>query len=574
MLKYLKIILEPIKYAKLHFLLFVIFEFFDKFQNVFVVVLMSYIIEALESWNLYNLYYWTGIFIILSIIKLFFSFISDPLFTSTYNDIKFWLEKKYLSKYIQFDNTSVEAYWTWKMNNIIFKWIESTFEILKLFLNVFVEFFAIIYIFILILFKVPNYYYFTWFLLLFLIIIYLFWKWISKIVEIRKESKKLNIEMDNQKVKILMTKFEIFQNQKINHEISIIWNIHKKYKKIWWKWNIKKNLWQVGAEWILQSFYIILFLVIWVWVINWEYNIASFALLVWILQILTRYAWQIRWYMRDIASSFTEVEKLIDIYENIPTYKNDSNLPDFEYKKWDIEFKNIDFSYNKKIKVLDNFNLILQWGKKYALVGESWWGKSTLAKLLSWYINPTKWNIIIDNQKISEVNLKSFYKNIWYLSQEPSVFDWTIIENLIYALDYIPEESKLDEVIKQAKCEFIYELENKLETQIWEKWVRLSWWQKQRLAIGKIMLKNPQIIILDEPTSALDSFNEEHISIALNNLFENKTVIVVAHRLQTVKHSDKIFYIQNGKIIEKWNHIELLKLKWNYFKMIELQSGF
>lgn len=88
------------------------------------------------------------------------------------------------------------------------------------------------------------------------------------------------------------------------------------------------------------------------------------------------------------------------------------------------------------------------------------------------------------------------------------------------------------------------------------------------------MLKNPQIILLDEPTSALDSFNEEEVSIAFENLFENKTVVIIAHRLQTVKNSDIIFFIENWKIIEKWNHDELLKMKWNYYKMIELQSWF
>jgi len=275
-----------------------------------------------------------------------------------------------------------------------------------------------------------------------------------------------------------------------------------------------------------------------------------------------------------IMKSFIDIEKCVDVFESIPQYRDTSTFDEFKYNKWDIEFKNISFSYNEEKKVLDRFNLKLEWWKKYAFVGESWWGKSTLVKLLAWYINPIDWNIIIDNQKISEVNLKSFYKNIWYLSQEPSVFDWSIIENLLYALDYIPDNTKIDEVIKLSKCEFIYDLQNKLETQIWERWVRLSWWQKQRLAIAKIMLKNPQIILLDEPTSALDSFNEEQVSFAFKNLFKNKTVVVIAHRLQTVKNSDIIFYIKDWKVVEQWNHKELLKLKWNYYKMIELQSWF
>lgn len=216
----------------------------------------------------------------------------------------------------------------------------------------------------------------------------------------------------------------------------------------------------------------------------------------------------------------------------------------------------------------------LEWWKRYAFVWESWWWKCTLIKLLAWYINSDSWEIIVDSQNIKEVNLKTFYQNIGYLSQEPSVFDGTILENLLYALNYIPDKKNIDEIIQLSKCDFINDFPKKLETQIWERGIKLSWWQKQRLAIAKIMLKNPKIILLDEPTSALDSFNEEQINIALKNLFKNKTVIVIAHRLQTVKNSDMIFYIEKWKIIEKWNHNELLNLKWNYYKMIELQSWF
>jgi len=132
----------------------------------------------------------------------------------------------------------------------------------------------------------------------------------------------------------------------------------------------------------------------------------------------------------------------------------------------------------------------------------------------------------------------------------------------------------INEIIKLSKCEFIREFEKWLETEIWEKWVRLSGGQKQRLAIAKIMLKNPNIIFLDEPTSALDSFNEELVSEALNNLFKWKTVIVVAHRLQTVKSADKILLFEQWNIIEEGTHYELIKLNWKYKKMLDLQSGF
>jgi len=574
MKKYLKAIFEPIKYSKKNFSLYSLLEVFDWFQSVFVVVIISYVITALETKNLEDLYFWTWIFIFIWVVKLFSSLFTDSLYSSTFNDIEFWLSKKYLNDYIKLDNTKIEEYGTWKMNNIIFSWINSISESIRLWVAIFVELIAIIYIFVIILTKVPIFYYFLGFIFTFFIVIYLFWKWLAKIWEIRKVSKELDIEMDHKKIKILMSKFEILQNNKIDYEINEIKTIYSKYKKLWWYGNLKKNIWQTGSEIILQWFHIVIFLIIWVWIINWNYDIATFALLIWLLKILSQYAWQIRWYMRDILSNFINIEKLIDTFENIPKQKDDSRLPDFEFKNWDIVFKNISFWYNNENIVLDNFSLELKWWKKYAFVWKSWGWKSTIIKLLAWYILPNNWNIIIDWQKLSKINLRSYYQYIWYLSQEPSVFDGTIIENLFYALDYIPDNNKVEEVIKLSKCEFIFDLKDWLKTEIWERGIKLSWWQKQRLAIAKVMLKNPQIILLDEPTSALDSFNEEEVSMAFKNLFESKTVIVVAHRLQTVKNSDKIFFIENWKIIEEWNHNELLKMKWNYYKMIELQSWF
>ncbi|MCP4523899.1 MAG: ATP-binding cassette domain-containing protein, partial [Candidatus Gracilibacteria bacterium] len=190
-----------------------------------------------------------------------------------------------------------------------------------------------------------------------------------------------------------------------------------------------------------------------------------------------------------------------------------------------------------------------------------------IAKLISGYITPNSGEIIIDNQKLSETSLKSYYRNIGYLTQDPSVFDGTVLENLTYALDEKVDEIKLKDIIIQAKCEFIYDLPNGLETEIGERGVKLSGGQKQRLAIAKIFLKDPKIIILDEPTSALDSFSEEQITKAMQNLFENRTVIVIAHRLQTVKHADRILVLENGEIIEDGNHENLVKKEGKYAKM-------
>lgn len=571
---YIKTILESAKYWKKETFFVLIVEWFHHFQSIFTIIIISQIILSIEQWNIENIYYWTYVFIILFIFKIIEWLFSWPVRSNLHHKFKFWLSKYYLKKYINLDNNKVEEFWTWKMNNIIFKWIDWIIRTYEQFLSLFIEVIAIIFIFIIIYNNVPNIYYFIWFISLFLLIIYLLYRWILKIVEIRKKVKEIDILISWKEVKILMSKFEIFQNWKINQELNNIEELYEKSRKLWFWWIIKKNIWQNWSTVITEWLYITTFLIIWIWVITENYNIAQFTLLIWLLTYLGRYAWQIRYYIWNILNTYIDVEKLIDTINNINSYDNDDDLPDLIIKKWDIEYKWIWFSYNWKKEILNNFNLYLEWWKKYAFVGESWWWKSTLLKLLSKYIRTDYWDILLDWQCINKVNRNSYYKNIWYLTQEPSVFDWTIIENLLYWLKDIPDEEEINNIIKKAKCEFIYDLKDWINTHIWEKWIKLSWWQKQRIAIAKIMIKNPNIIILDEPTSALDSFNEEQVSIALDNLFKNKTVIIVAHRLQTVKKSDCIFYIEKWKIIEKWTHDQLLKINWKYSKMIELQTWF
>ncbi len=224
-----------------------------------------------------------------------------------------------------------------------------------------------------------------------------------------------------------------------------------------------------------------------------------------------------------------------------------------------------------------DFNLeFLAW-KKSALVWQSWWWKSTITKILLRLYDYEKWEVLIDWQDLKKLKIKTFYKHIGYLSQDPAIFDWTIRENMEYALsdnhDY--DDEIIWEALKKAQIDdMIKWLEKWLETEVWEKWIKLSWWEKQRLAIARIFLKNPAIIILDEPTSALDSFSEELITKAMHNLFKDRTVIIIAHRLQTVKEADKIFVIEDWKIKEEWNHKELIHQKGVYKRMLDLQSGF
>jgi ABC-type multidrug transport system fused ATPase/permease subunit len=232
----------------------------------------------------------------------------------------------------------------------------------------------------------------------------------------------------------------------------------------------------------------------------------------------------------------------------------------------------------KEKDILKNFNLTIKGGEKVALVGKSGSGKTTIAKLISGYMNPASGTVLVDGQDLSEVSLKSYYKYIGYLTQEPMVFDGSIKENLLYAvsgedLRNLTEEN-VWEALRKANCDFIEKMKDKLETQIGEKGIRLSGGERQRLAVAKLFLKNPEIIILDEPTSALDSFSEDLITKALDELFKGRTVIIIAHRLQTVKRADRILVIEEGEIVEEGKHDELVAKGGAYANMLELQSGF
>ena len=198
-----------------------------------------------------------------------------------------------------------------------------------------------------------------------------------------------------------------------------------------------------------------------------------------------------------------------------------------------------------------------------------------------------KWELLIDWQDIKDLDINSFYKEIWYLPQEPAIFDWTIRENMEYAFNEIPlsqpfpprekgveqKENLIWEALKKAKIDdMIKWLEKWLDTEVGEKWIKLSWWEKQRLAIARIFLKNPKIIILDEPTSALDSISEAKVVESLDELTKWKTSIVIAHRLQTVMKSDKIIVIENWKIESQWTHKELINKSETYKTLVDLQN--
>ena len=237
-----------------------------------------------------------------------------------------------------------------------------------------------------------------------------------------------------------------------------------------------------------------------------------------------------------------------------------------------IEFKNVKFKYSEsRDSVLNGVSINIKTGEMTALVGHSGAGKSTILNLIPRFYEPSDGIITIDQEPISQFSLKSLRKNISLVSQDTTLFDDTIKNNIKYSnLDASDEEIK--EAARLSNCdEFIKNMPNGYDTIIGENGVRLSGGEKQRLSIARAMLKQSKIILLDEATSSLDSDTEQKIQNAINHLIKGRTTIVIAHRLSTVINSNKIYVIEKGKVVGQGSHKELLNTSEIYNNFYQKQ---
>tara|TARA_A100001011_G_scaffold77262_1_gene79575 strand:- start:1163 stop:2899 length:1737 start_codon:yes stop_codon:yes gene_type:complete len=251
--------------------------------------------------------------------------------------------------------------------------------------------------------------------------------------------------------------------------------------------------------------------------------------------------------------------RILPIVDTKNLIKNSESAKDININNANINFKDVIFSYKKSDgEVLKSINLDFEGGKMTSLVGHSGSGKSTILNLIPRFYDSVKGDITIDNQSIYNVTIHSLRKSISLVSQETTLFDDTIKNNIKYAsLDASDEE--VFEAAKLSYCdEFINKLPNKYETLIGENGVRLSGGEKQRISIARAMLKKSSIILLDEATSSLDSETETKIQEALKILTKDKTTIVIAHRLSTILNSNNIYVISSGKAIDNGKHEELI----------------
>ncbi|CAB4485985.1 unnamed protein product [Rhizophagus irregularis] len=279
----------------------------------------------------------------------------------------------------------------------------------------------------------------------------------------------------------------------------------------------------------------------------------------------------------NITKAKISAESIVKLIENIPEIdswsQSGKNIDDI---KGHIKFSNVYFRYptRQNVPVLNGLNLNIEPGQFAALVGPSGCGKSTTIGLIERFYDVMSGTIQLDGVCISTLNVNNLRKNISVVSQEPSLYDMTIKENILFGCntDQKPTQEDIERVCKEANIhDFIINLQDGYDTPVGNKGTQLSGGQKQRIAIARALIRNPKILLLDEATSALDSESEKVVQAALDQAAKGRTTLAIAHRLSTIQHADIIFVIKDGKVAEEGTHQELLTKKGIYYNMVQDQ---
>ncbi|MFH0948079.1 MAG: ABC transporter ATP-binding protein [Elusimicrobiota bacterium] len=274
----------------------------------------------------------------------------------------------------------------------------------------------------------------------------------------------------------------------------------------------------------------------------------------------------------DIQTALAAVERIFGILDEKPTIADLPNAEEMKGLAKEIKFENVSFEYETGKPVLFDINFIVNKGETVAIVGHSGCGKTTVVNLLARFYDPTKGIITIDGNEMKNFTLKSLRSQMGIVTQETILFNDPVSNNISYGT-VGKSFTDIETAARKANAgDFIEKLSQKYDTIIGERGVTLSGGERQRLAIARVILRNPQILILDEATSALDSESEMLVQDAMSRVMEGKTTIIIAHRLSTVKSADKIIVMDNGKIVATGSHSQLLETSALYKQLYELQN--
>jgi ABC-type transport system involved in Fe-S cluster assembly fused permease/ATPase subunit len=275
---------------------------------------------------------------------------------------------------------------------------------------------------------------------------------------------------------------------------------------------------------------------------------------------------------REMKGSMANIENLFKLLRENPSIKNSDSATELALSQAEIQFDDVSFSYQKERNILNKISFTLPAKSRLAIVGHSGSGKSTISKLLFRFYDPTGGVIRIDGQDIHGLSLESLRASMAFVPQDTVLFNTTIYENIRYG-DIDAEDSAIQQAIDMADLRnFINKLPLGLDTVVGERGLKLSGGEKQRIAIARAILKKPAILVFDEATSSLDSKAEKEILNAIDSISGDRSVLMIAHRLSTIASADQILVLDDGNIVERGNHQELIAKKGTYAELWELQK--
>lgn len=556
---------------KFYFLVFVWFitTIIARFEPLFAAKIISYIENFIKNWvfntNEVIIFFivWIWYIIINSLIRYYFrySLVAETDLYFYTNQANIYKDKILRMTELEFLNKK-----SGKIYKIFDRWMDRMFNVIfNLFLDIFPSFISIFFISIFLIIVNPILALAT---LIVIPIATLIWYYFGGKTSFLQN--ELNVKRDSFFWKLwdAVTNLTLVKTLNFEKNISIdLENIQETCLNL--QLPISKR-WAISDIYMQFLINISRFLVIWTGlylISKWSLNFAT-------LFLFFSYIWYIYYPLGAIFGQLQNIQKNLEwakkIYEEFDNIEQDSELEkskDIEKIMWKIEFKDVSFIYKwSEEEVIKKINFTINPGEKIALVWSTWSGKTTIAKLLLRLFEINGWTIKIDWIDAKNITKQSLRKHIGIVMQDNTLFNTSILENMQFAkVDASKEE--IETALHKAKANFVFSSEKWLETIIWERGLKLSWWEKQRLNIARIFLRNPEILILDEATSALDNRTEMEIQKSLETLLEWKTSIIIAHRLSTIKKVDRIFVLDKGKIAEIWTYDELIEKKWKFYEL-------
>jgi ATP-binding cassette subfamily B protein len=383
---------------------------------------------------------------------------------------------------------------------------------------------------------------------------------------VRTTQGELNSQIESSIEGIRLTK--AYNNE--DFEVNEFGVINKEYERSWNDAYLQLGIFNAGNEFFAEITNLALLVIGGIFVFTQKIKYTDFFEFFLYINLLTRPINRLLQMMQQTQQGISGFEKFYHIINITPMIISDPEALKLIHPKGDIKFVNASFAYEEgREDILKDFNLHIKPGQKIGLIGETGVGKSTISKLIPRFYDLNSGQLLIDDIDVKNYDLHTLRNAIGHVQQDVFIFYGTIKDNILFGRP----DATMDEVIQAAKQanihDFIMSLEKEYDTVTGERGVKLSGGQQQRIAIARLFLKNPSILILDEATSSLDNATEHMVQEAFNLLAKGKTAIIIAHRLTTIRDCDQIVVLGKNGIIEQGTHDELLSINGTYKKLLQ-----